>query len=285
MLVLIFELQKPGAAQSFQFYTSALPESLSSLKSKSLLSYDKLDDILSTVPSGYKLVSAADRVDAAGLLAAINSGLDSHSPELCEEGVNGTYFLRDTKGEIVAVFKPNDEQGDSKHNPKKSDDDTPISKGIVNDIAHREVAAYLLDKDGFFGVPKTFLVSTNHSSFKAEAKPKVGSVQEFINNDGSSSDFGPRLFPVDEVHKIGILDLRIFNADRHSGNVLVQQTDESVKLIPIDHGFSLPPFASLSQASDNLRFEWMNWPQAKQPFSEAMKSFISRLTWRKIVSY
>ena len=68
-----------------------------------------------------------------------------------------------------------------------------------------------------------------------------------------------------DVHKIGILDLRLFNTDRHSGNMLVNVIegseashawrDEQCELIPIDHGFCLP------EALEPPYFEWMHWPQ------------------------
>lgn len=39
-----------------------------------------------------------------------------------------------------------------------------------------------------------------------------------------------------------LLDIRLFNADRHVGNILVS---DSYELVPIDHGFCLPSFDSL----------------------------------------
>jgi len=73
------------------------------------------------------------------------------------------------------------------------------------------------------------------------------------------------------VQKIGILDLQIINNDRHEGNILFQRKGNSYKLIPIDHGFSLP------HALDRAWFEWMNWPQAKQPFSSESLAYIERI--------
>ena len=46
-----------------------------------------------------------------------------------------------------------------------------------------------------------------------------------------------------------------------------------VKLIPIDHGFTLPRIDALSDAS----FEWLRWPQARKPFTEDMLSYIKDL--------
>jgi hypothetical protein len=39
----------------------------------------------------------------------------------------------------------------------------------------------------------------------------------------------------------------------------------------------LPPLDSIEEATSALRFEWMNWPQARQPFSDSEKEFIQNL--------
>jgi len=206
------------------------------------------------------------------LLTRVKEGLDFYSAELCDEGINGTYFMKDKDGEIIAVFKPQDEEG--KGSPKPQEKEEIIDRGIVEgEGALREVAAYLLDRDHFSGVPETLLVEIPH--FKIGGKDvgtKTGSLQQFVQNDGASWDMGPGRFPVHEVHKIGVLDLRIFNNDRHGGNILLREGPEgNYELIPIDHGLSLSP--TLQHGT----FEWMMWPQAKQPFDEDTKKYIRNI--------
>lgn len=231
--------------------------------------------------------------DFLDLVSKASEGLIYHSPELCEEGVNGTYFLKDKTGKKIAVFKPQDEESTSENNPKNpkrkeiSSSSQLVSsltnlptKGILpGEAAIREVAAYLLDRERLYGVPMTQIVKiTNkftYSNGNGEVTTKIGSFQQFIDNDGCSEDFGFRNFPVNEVHKIGILDLQILNVDRHAGNILIKKGRNGFSLIPIDQGFSLP---------DNLEvswFEWMNWPQSKIPFDDDIKSYISRLDVEK----
>lgn len=218
------------------------------------------------------------------LISRAREGLKYHAPELCEEGVNGTYFLKDKNGSKIAIFKPQDEEGGSENNPKRnlneteSNNDLP-NKGILpGEAAVREVAAYLLDSEGFYGVPRTQIVKVTHDFNRPNTNPiaKIGSLQEFIENDGCSEDFGSRSFPVNEVQKIAILDIQILNVDRHAGNILIQKSrDNNMTLIPIDHGFSLP---------DNLEcswFEWMNWTQSKMPIDDNLKSYISRIDVEK----
>lgn len=216
------------------------------------------------------------------LLARARLGLKSFSPELCEDGVNGTYFLKDKSGKNIAVFKPTDEEGNSGNNPKNNSSNqirSIPSKGIKDgEAAYREVAAYLLDREGFIGVPRTDLVQLT-ADFRNNSKEetKVGSLQQFVDSDGSAEDFGSSGFPVKAVHKIGILDIQMLNLDRHAGNVLIKKNNNTkqLELIPIDHGFSLPDTLECSW------FEWMSWPQAKIPFDDETKAYIMRIDIEK----
>lgn len=53
-------------------------------------------------------------------------------------------------------------------------------------------------------------------------------------------NFSSDLFPTDEVHKIGVLDIRLMNLDRNEQNILVTKTDNNYRLVPIDHGLTIP---------------------------------------------
>jgi len=161
---------------------------------------------------------------------------------------------------------------------QKKIEDEIIDKGVMEgEAAQREVAAYLLDKETrFAGVPKTTMVKIVHPSFgrdaKGEPRIKIGSLQEFVQNDGASWDIGYGAFPTHEVQKIAIFDLRIFNNDRHGGNMLMKKkTNGTYELIPIDHGFSL------SSVLNRAWFDWLTWPQAKEPLSAALKDYVSKI--------
>jgi len=204
------------------------------------------------------------------LIQSIEKGLELHPPEICEEGLNGTYFLKNENGESIAVFKPQDEEGNSESNPKKADT-SDFGTGILcGEGAQREVAAYILDKDSnFAGVPRTTMVSITHPSFR---KTKIGSLQEFVQNEGASWDIGYNIFPIHQVQKIAAFDLRIFNNDRHGGNMLMQ---DDLTLTPIDHGFSM------SSTLDRAWFDWLNWPQVKAPISQECLDYISAIDIKK----
>ncbi|KAD5317054.1 hypothetical protein E3N88_17000 [Mikania micrantha] len=162
-----------------------------------------------------------------------------------------------------------------------------LKKGTtVGEGALREVAAYILDHPkgerrsisgehkGFSGVPPTFLAMCLHKGFNHPdgVKEKIGSLQMFMENNGSCEDMGPGLFPVDEMHKISVLDIRMANADRHAGNILISKgEDGQFVLIPIDHGYCLP------SSFEDCTFDWLYWPQARQQFNPETVNYIKSL--------
>lgn len=164
------------------------------------------------------------------------------SPTLCEAGVGGTYFMRDEFNRTIGVFKPQDEEMGGLNNPKgftpgsDSFQDDSAKRGVhVGEAAFRECAAYLLDHEHFSGVPATDLVVCSHPCFNNspllgsssdDDHVKIGSFQEYKDHDYDAQDISPSKaskFPVKEVHKIAILDIRLLNTDRHGGNILVRQ--------------------------------------------------------------
>eukprot|EP01103_Thecamoeba_quadrilineata_P017365 TRINITY_DN6125_c0_g1_i1.p1 TRINITY_DN6125_c0_g1~~TRINITY_DN6125_c0_g1_i1.p1 ORF type:complete len:376 (-),score=73.90 TRINITY_DN6125_c0_g1_i1:59-1186(-) len=209
---------------------------------------------------------------AKQLLSSVIKGLPIHPPKLLSDGDGGAYLLRDDRGTSVAIFKPMFEEPFSPLNPKRlySDNPTPSNdletkRGIrLGEAAAREIAAYSLDYLGFSGVPVTIMVDIDG---------KQGSLQKFEAHDCESWDFGPSSYDKQQIHKIALLDLRIFNLDRHGGNILVRQSNGKNFLIPIDHGFSLPDVLD----GTDLWFEWINWPQAKMPFDKNTKMYVANI--------
>ncbi|XP_039048101.1 phosphatidylinositol 4-kinase gamma 4-like [Hibiscus syriacus] len=196
------------------------------------------------------------------------------------EGTGGVYFMQDSTGQqFVSVFKPIDEEPLAVNNPRQlpvSSDGEGLKKGTrVGEGAFREVAAYILDhpkkgqcrlygdEKGFAGVTPTALIKCLHAGFNNPdglATVKIGSLQMFVKNNGSCEDIGPGSFPVEQVHKICVLDIRLANADRHAGNILLSQDrDGQTLLIPIDHGYCLP------ESFEDCTFEWLYWPQVRKP--------------------
>lgn len=214
-------------------------------------------------------------------------------PELVLDGSGGTYFLHDTRKVKIAVFKPADEEPYAENNPRgylpQPDQSTYLREGIVpGEACIREVAAFMLDHEGFSDVPLTTLVEARHPNFNANGsqlnvsqggasigahsilrggtsssatEKKVGSFQEFVRTECTMDDISPSKISVDEVHKIAVLDIRLLNADRNAANLLCRRrSDNSLQLIPIDHGFCLRSSADVSW----MDWCWLDWPQLKQ---------------------
>ncbi|CAL9150377.1 unnamed protein product [Musa hybrid cultivar] len=231
------------------------------------------------------------------VVKAIKNGV---APLPVHSGLGGAYYFRNTKGESVAIVKPTDEEPFAPNNPKgftgKALGQPGLKRSVrVGETGFREVAAYLLDYDHFANVPPTVLVKITHSVFhvnegvnsntsgkavdrKRSAVSKIASFQQFIPHDYDASDHGTSSFPVAAIHRIGILDIRIFNTDRHAGNLLVRKLEGATgrfgaqtELIPIDHGLCLP------ESLDDPYFEWIHWPQASIPFCEDELKYIANL--------
>lgn len=94
-------------------------------------------------------------------------------PALAPDGSGGSYFLSDARKIRVGVFKPADEEPFAENNPRgyvphntssTSDEDGEwLRQGIrPGELCLREVAAFLLDHDGFSGVPMTTLAEARH---------------------------------------------------------------------------------------------------------------------------
>jgi len=79
---------------------------------------------------------------------------------------------------------------------------------------------------------------------------RVGSVQAFVTNLGSADDFGSSSFGVENVHRIGILDIRLFNMDRHLGNLLVAKPAGGSLLNNHNHHAQGSPNSEISGTSE-----------------------------------
>jgi hypothetical protein len=199
--------------------------------------------------------------------------LSGGKPQLVEEGMGGTYFCPDKRGNPMAVFKPRDEEPCAPENPKSLTGnlgDMGIKPGIRSgEQAIREVAAYILDR-GLARVPVTIMVSLD-----VDRKTKIGSLQHYVAASGTSGDMGTSRFDVRDAQAIALLDMRLFNTDRHDGNVLVQEAKGSdpIRLVPIDHGCCLPDSLNVSC----FEWTWLTWPQLKQPILPAIRDEILSL--------
>ncbi|PWA61964.1 phosphatidylinositol 4-kinase gamma 4 [Artemisia annua] len=212
------------------------------------------------------------------LVAATLEGM-TRKPHRAEMGESGAYMMYGATGAIVTVFKPMKEEAKHDYIPHAG---TRIGT-IAGEGYLREAAAYRLDHpirgergklrvdpNGFSGVPPTCLVEI----FGLEISG-IGSLQKYMPNNGCclANSLNIDAIPIDEVHKVAVLDLRFANADRHFGNILwAMHPDGLPRLIPIDHGYCWP------STFEECKFDWMRWPQSKKPFSQETAAYIDSLS-------
>jgi hypothetical protein len=174
--------------------------------------------------------------------ATIQAGVP---PIALTSGSSGCYLFRDCLRRGLAIVKPTDKSAYAPNNPKgllptelrASRKFHPIPE--VTTVM--EVAAFLLDHDSLAKV----LITSRYS--------------------------------VQSVHRLGILDVRLYNMDMHSLNILVcfpaaeAEDNDLMDLVPIDHGDCLP------NASFPVDNEWVYWSQSSVPFSDDVLRYIHNL--------
>ncbi|KAJ1283264.1 hypothetical protein BS78_03G115400 [Paspalum vaginatum] len=182
-----------------------------------------------------------------------------------QSGLGGALLLNGSRGgEHVAVIKP-------------LDDAATANGGYANRAVLREVAAFLLDHDGFASVEPTALIRISRPAMPTT----MASIQRFVAHEYDAGELGPSRFSVASVHRVGILDVRLLNIDRHAGNILVKNppsrrradsgSAQPLDLVPIDHGLCLP------EQLDDPYFEWLHWPQSSLPFSDDELAYVAAL--------
>ena len=97
-------------------------------------------------------------------------------------------------------------------------------------------------------------------------------IPKYKNIKKIEKDFSFSLYSVEQVHKIAVLDLRIWNCDRNEENILVIKKNKKdgknyYKLIPIDNSLSFPDCLKIN----NYELFWTGWVQSNIPFSKEMK--------------
>jgi len=220
------------------------------------------------------------------LLRGVQQGLSMGlAPQLVWDGTGGTYVMRDTTRQPLAAFKPRDEEPFAPNNPRGLPGkmgQQGIHTHVCSGEAHiREVLAHRLDWGHFAAVPLTLQAEAMHPAFHVNSvRPlskygaKVGSLQEWVQHHDSCANRGASTFPVDEVHKIALLDMRLLNTDRNDSNILVRDhPDGSVTLIPIDHGGCLPAQPLVLW----YHWCWLEWPQMREPASERLLQYVNSL--------
>lgn len=216
-----------------------------------------------------------DRADLLWKLAGSGSPqlkpLDSPETETDGSTKTGVYLLSSPKVgpcdaprlPIQTIFKPLDEEDFERRGIE-------IGMGAL-----REEAAFVIDRasGGLAHVPVTA---------RASVDSKKGSIQQFVEESvGPVEDFGmPRdleaaeaFVGLDNAQAVACFDIRIFNTDRHAGNLLLAGPRPH-KINCIDHGCVLPAWWALESCSFDA---WLDWPHVRAPASSATLSLVTQV--------
>jgi hypothetical protein len=180
-------------------------------------------------------MDAACRRMVQDVTAGLQNGLAPSRTDVLD-CTGGVYFMKNIAKRKVAVFKPHDEEQGMPNNDKGYGGNGEHSlrpnfkpgQGCI-----REVAAYIMDVENFTGVPPTTLVHCEHPNFNysshrthgrsASQFPKLGSLQHFVESDGTYEDYGDNMFSDFEIQKLALFDIRALNCDRNASNILLQR--------------------------------------------------------------
>jgi len=199
------------------------------------------------------------------------------APEMETDGSvkTGVYLLSSPKvgpsgapfAPFQGIFKPLDEEVFERRG---------IEPGMG---ATREEAAFVIDRasGGQAYVPTTVRMSMEEHGVR-----KKGSVQQFVEGSiGPVEDFGmPRelqaaeaFVGLDNAQAVACFDIRIFNTDRHAGNLLLAGARPH-KIVCIDHGCVLPAWWALESSKFDA---WLEWPHVRAPPSAETLRLVSQV--------
>jgi len=100
-----------------------------------------------------------------------------------------------------------------------------------------------------------------------------------MKSNDVAANFSYSLFGTNDVHRIGVLDIRILNCDRNDENILVVKKKDKegkshYRLIPIDHSLSFPDCIKIQE----YEMCWMGWDQSvHKPFSKEILNYIDNI--------
>jgi len=183
---------------------------------------------------------------------------------LADDGEGGTYYVqRNTGSSIIAVFKPINEEIGCSGNPRGHSRGCRVEGFVPGTGASREVAAYVLDDHHTAHVPITIM--------RDVVGKGPGSFQQFIPGLQQSWNMASSVrerVPLADLQYLALFDIRVFNTDRHGGNILVDPVTGS--LTAIDHSYILP------RQFVDPEWDWLSWPESRSPILTHVREYYLR---------
>jgi Phosphatidylinositol 3- and 4-kinase len=163
----------------------------------------------------------------------------------------------DTKKRGDFIFKPFEGE-----QPATGGSDRPGAGAAKEALACSNAKMFGAQTGIDLGVPETSVAAITQQAIPngdASKPPLVGSVQQHAGAATQIKNLPRDTFKnikASEVRKIALMDIMSLSVDRHGGNIMVDTNDPNdPKLIPIDHGASLPSrkdFPALKQRMAGL---------------------------------
>lgn len=226
------------------------------------------------------------------------------------QGTNGSYFGLDRYRKKMVVFKPANEQGVSRKNPKlisrikrKVCHTFPVFKTHGNidrkNVCWFEIGASIVDR--FLDlkiVPITRSETFTSDAYSEGCREKKGSCQLFVHGTTDAASaygipywlphalqtvllnlfycFIPHSLKREQFEMLAIFDFLTGNQDRHFDNFLVKEGN----VVAIDNSISFPFEKPSGYFSKRFMYYWGHLPQSRTPFSKAAQSIVEKLADR-----
>lgn len=182
----------------------------------------------------------------------IRLGLRRSAPVPSHLSSRGSFFLNDSNGQRMAVFKPSLKAGN-------------------------EALAYALDQGAFLGhyeIPKTVLIRLRHEAFGGDA---LGSAQQFIPDAYRLGELEPQVYTSIGQQEWEKLNFRLISGstDWDEGTVLFR----AGRLYLIE---SSDDFAGQKEQRQYVN-PWVKHPKAHMPLSDSEASFLHHLDIKQVM--
>ena len=179
------------------------------------------------------------------VIEEITHGFMQHlKPQLIKEGTSGSYTLKNVDKEVIAIFKPIDEEAFAPNNQKgyvNKFGSASFRKGILSgEGSIREYIAFAIDDQGLFDVPPTTFVEIAHPAFNKNHRD----LTRMLNFEGLTGSL---------IHNVFIQNLSTKNIDKTDNDDYDVKTNSKFNYLTRKFG-SLQKFIKSTDVAGNFSF-------------------------------
>lgn len=152
------------------------------------------------------------------------------------------------------IFKPA-----AGEDPPRGSNDRKGAGAVKEALAAANAKLFAAQTGIDLGVPETSVVSIGQYAIRGgdpAQPPMIGSAQQHAGSSTQIKDLPPdalKTIKPEQAQKIALMDIMSLSVDRHEGNIMVDNADPTdPKLIPIDHGGTLPSRADFAETKSRM---------------------------------